>query len=141
MADVVEGERSLCRRDIVWETNFEPVAEVRGNDAHLRLMLSHLIRNALEALPLQGGTIRFSTSTDSRGWIVLEIGDDGQGMDNATLQRAVEPFFSTRPGHLGIGLSVANGIWRRHRGTLTILSHVGEGTRIRLCIEPVHKRA
>ena len=49
---------------------------------------------------------------------MLELRDSGQGMDEATLVRAVEPFFSTKPGHLGVGLSIANGIWRRHRGTL-----------------------
>jgi signal transduction histidine kinase len=57
-------------------------------------------------------------------------------MDEATLVRATEPFFSTRPGHLGVGLSIANGIWRRHRGTLSIRSQPDEGTQVRLCVEP-----
>ena len=99
-------------------------------------MLGHLLKNAYEAIPARGGTISLATSTDTRGWNVLEVRDSGHGMEPKTLERAVEPFFSTRPGHLGVGLSIANGIWRRHRGTLSIQSIPGEGTRIRLCVEP-----
>ncbi len=99
-------------------------------------MLGHLIANAYEAMPPGGGTVAVSTSTDARGWVVLELRDTGQGMDPETHVRAVEPFFSTKPGHLGVGLSIANGIWRRHRGTLSIRSQPGEGTQVRLCVEP-----
>jgi polar amino acid transport system substrate-binding protein len=99
-------------------------------------MILHLISNSYEAMPDRTGTIALSTATDARGWVVLELRDSGQGMDEATLTRATEPFFSTRPGHLGVGLSIANGIWRRHRGTLSIRSQPEEGTQIRLCVEP-----
>ena len=57
-------------------------------------------------------------------------------MDGEVLRQAVEPFFSTKPAHLGVGLSIANGIWRRHRGTLSIRSQPGEGTAVRLCVMP-----
>ena len=100
-------------------------------------MLGHLIDNAYEAMPGRKGTIALAPSTDARGWVVLELRDTGRGMDDETLVRAVEPFFSTKPGHLGVGLSIANGIWRRHRGTLSIRSQPGEGTAVRLCVEPI----
>ena len=74
---------------------------------------------------------------DGRGWVVLEIQDSGQGMTASVLERAVEPFFTTKPGQMGVGLSIANGIWRRHRGTLSLKSAPGEGTILRLCVEPV----
>jgi signal transduction histidine kinase len=134
-AEVVAAEAG-SRPAITWESELQPVAAIRGHEAQLRLMLAHLLENAREALPSNGGTIRVSTSTDSRGWNVLEIFDSGQGMQPGTLERAVEPFFSTKPGHLGIGLSIAHGIWRRHRGTLSIQTRRGEGTSIRLFVEP-----
>ncbi len=138
-AAVIDAERAGSRSEIAWESDLTPVAPICGHEGQLRSMLNHLIRNSREALPPSGGIIRVSTSTDSRGWIMLEIRDTGLGMDSATHQRAVEPFFSSRPGHLGVGLSIANGIWRRHRGTLSIHSHLGEGTVVRLCVEPVHE--
>ena len=136
-ARFVADEQSRARPEIVWETDLAPIPSIKGHEVQLHSMLWHLIQNAYDAIPARGGTLSVATSTDARGWNVLEVRDSGQGMDAATLERAVEPFFSTRPGHLGVGLSIANGIWRRHRGTISIQSGPGEGTRIRLCVEPV----
>jgi two-component system NtrC family sensor kinase len=119
-----------------WITELGTVPPIRGHSNQLRAMLGHLIGNAFEAMPQQEGTIWLSTSTDSRGWVVLELRDDGTGMENEIMVRAVEPFFSSKHGHLGVGLSIANGIWRRHRGTLSLRSQPGEGTVLRLCVEP-----
>ena len=55
-------------------------------------------------------------------------------MTEEVLEHAVEPFFSTKPDHPGIGLTVAKGIWRRHRGTLMIDSQPGQGTTVRLSV-------
>jgi signal transduction histidine kinase len=105
---------------------------------NLDTMLELLLNNALEAMAgLDSKRIAISTSVDSRGWVMLEIQDSGRGMEPEVLEQAVEPFFSTKGGHLGVGLSIANGIWRRHRGTLSLRSHPGEGTVVRLCVEPI----
>ena len=131
-----ERERERTRAGVVWELDLAPVAPIRGHETQLRSMLAQLVRNAYEAMPPGGGTVALSTSTDERGWNVLEVRDTGHGMESPARERAVEPFFSTRPGHLGVGLSIANGIWRRHRGTLSLHSQPGEGTRVRLCVDP-----
>jgi signal transduction histidine kinase len=135
VAEVV-AEQSRERPGVRWETDLAPLPPIRGHAAQLRAMILLLLANAYEAMPKGQGTITVSSATDSRGWNVLEIRDSGRGMEATTLERSVEPFFSTKPGHLGVGLSIANGIWRRHRGTLAIQSQPGEGTRIRLCVEP-----
>ena len=119
-ADFVAAEQAGPRPGIVWETDLAPVPAIKGHETQLLAMLAHLLQNAYDALPPEGGTVAISTATDARGWIVVEVRDSGQGMEAATLERAVEPFFSTRPGHLGVGLSIANGIWRRHRGTVSV---------------------
>jgi two-component system, NtrC family, sensor kinase len=136
VADAVSTERDRCRPDVDWAVDLEPVPPILGHPVQLRAMMHHLVTNACEAMPEEGGTISIRTSEDSRGWAVLEIQDTGPGMDSPTLERAIEPFFTTKPGHFGIGLSIANGIWRRHRGTLALLSRAGEGTTVRLCVEP-----
>jgi two-component system, NtrC family, sensor kinase len=136
VAEFVEAERLKAMPGIVYETSLTPIPPIKGHETQLRSMLAHLLQNAYDAMPAKGGAVSLATSTDNRGWNVLEVRDSGKGMEPSTLERAVEPFFSTRPGHLGVGLSIANGIWRRHRGTLSIQSMPGEGTRIRLCVEP-----
>lgn len=129
-------ERENSAQNIHWETDFRPVPLIQGHPEQLACMVVHLLKNALEAIGDAEGTISLSTGIDHRGWIVLEIRDSGVGMPPPVQERAVEPFFSTKPGHLGVGLSIAHGIWRRHRGTLAVSSSSGEGTRMRLCVEP-----
>ena len=100
-------------------------------------MLGYLLQNAREALPDGAGTIEISTYIDPRNWLVLAIRDTGCGMSPDVLSRANEPFFSTKPDRDGVGLTIAQGIWRRHRGSLSIDSRPGLGTTIRLSIGPI----
>lgn len=134
--EVVEAGRSNGRPEIEWVASLSPAPPIRGDAVQLRQMLDHLVANAVEAMPPTGGTITLATGKDERGWVVIEVRDDGHGLVPQVQERAVEPFFTTKPGHLGVGLSIANGIWRRHRGTLSIRGHAGEGARVRLCVEP-----
>lgn len=134
--DYVEARRPACRVGVELATDLSSVPPIRGHAEHLRTMLDLLVENALDAMPDAGGTITFRMSVDGRGWVNLEVADTGRGMTPTDLERAVEPFYSTKPGHLGVGLSVANGIWRRHRGTLSLKSEQGSGTTLRLCVEP-----
>ena len=100
-------------------------------------MLDHFLANAYEAMDGRPDrSIEMTTSVDNRGWVVLEIRDNGKGMTAEVQERAVEPFSTNKPGHIGVGLSIANGIWRRHKGTLSIKSVPDEGTTLRLCVDP-----
>jgi signal transduction histidine kinase len=136
VGDFVEG-RTAATSDVTWSTRLDPVPPILGRAEHLHSMLDRLVANALEAMEGSAErSITLSTSVDSRGWVMLEIRDSGRGMEPEVLEQAVEPFFSTKNGHIGVGLSIANGIWRRHRGTLSLRSRPGEGTVVRLCVEP-----
>ena len=123
-------------REVRWTASASPVPPILGHEANLRSMLDHLTANAIEAAGPGVLDIGVSTALDNRGWVVLEIRDNGLGMTPEVLERAVEPFYSTKTDHLGVGLSIANGIWRRHKGTLSVRTIRGEGTTIRLCVEP-----
>jgi len=137
VADYVEARSEANPSGITWSTHLDPVPPIRGQAGHLESMLDLLVANSLEAMTAGGEkAISFSTTLDSRGWVMLEVRDTGRGMGPEILEQAVEPFFSTKNGHLGVGLSIANGIWRRHRGTLSLRSQAGEGTTLRLCVEP-----
>lgn len=124
-----------------WSCSPTPVPPILGNADLLRTMLDNITTNCLDAT--EGGEvdIHLSTALDGRGWVVLDIRDTGGGMPIEVLERAVEPFFTTKPGRLGVGLSIANGIWRRHKGTLAVRSQVGEGTTVHLCVEPIRAPA
>jgi signal transduction histidine kinase len=65
-------------------------------------------------------------------YLELRVTDTGHGMDAATMQRALEPFFSTRPkgGGMGLGLSIAQSVLRSHQGALRIESAPDRGTTV-----------
>ncbi len=109
--------------------------------------LKALISNATEATDPNGRVIitTDNTSTDLGGrrvaldvppgeYIVVQVVDDGIGMDEDVLERAVDPFFSTKSAihHNGMGLSRVFGFVRRSRGHLEIDSDAGAGTTVRM---------
>jgi len=137
VADYVRERQQSGPSGITWSTDLAPIPPIRGHAPHLRSMLDHFLANSYEAMEGDGPkSISLATSVDARGWVVLEIRDTGRGMTPEVQERAVEPFYTTKNGHIGVGLSIGNGIWRRHKGTLAIRGVPGEGTTLRLCVEP-----
>lgn len=110
----------------------------------LEMALLNLSVNARDAM-LEGGTLRISASEDRismnhpsnlrpGSYIRLSVADTGVGMDEATLSRAVDPFFSTKGvgKGTGLGLSMAHGLASQLGGALTIQSHRGVGTNVEI---------
>jgi signal transduction histidine kinase len=126
---------------IDWILDLNPVPLIRGNAPQLGLLLGYLFENARDAMSGRAGAIAISTRVDARSWVIVEIRDSGCGMSEEVLKRATEPFFSTKPGRGGTGLTIAHGIWRRHRGALSLESRPGEGTTVRLAVEPASPAA
>ncbi len=136
IAELVEDEKRQGSPGIEWRLNAGAIPPIPGDRAQLRKMLARFVENARQALPAGSGTIEFSTQTDSRGWVIMTICDSGCGMSADVQRRAGEPFFTTKQDHSGVGLTIAQLIWRMHRGALSIESSPGAGTTVRLSILP-----
>lgn len=95
----------------------------------LRDALDALLENAADA----GATADVCVLAEP-GFAVLEISDDGPGMSPAALRRAAEPFFTTREGRAGLGLSTAAGVAESLGGRLELDSAPGRGTVARLVL-------
>jgi two-component system NtrC family sensor kinase len=134
--EVIESTKISASSGIDRVVNLSPIPSIAGDASRLQSMLRHLVQNAIEAMDGGSGSLSVTTQTDARGWAIIEIGDTGCGMSPAVLKQATEPFFSTKPDHPGIGLTIAQAIWRRHRGSLSIDSQPGRGTTIRLTFGP-----
>ena len=110
------------------EMDFEPgeISEVLALPAPLREVLVALILNAVEALP-GGGRVALRTWATPEA-VHCAVADSGKGLSDEVRHRALEPFFTTKgPRHQGLGLSMAYGIIRRHRGELEIPRDEGQG--------------
>ena len=98
----------------------------------IQTALMNIIQNALEAMP-QGGKITISAQTISQnGLIAVTINDTGTGMPPDMIEKACEPFFSTRQneGLRGLGLAIVRDIVKTHGGKMEIKSSLGQGTSI-----------
>jgi len=117
----------------VEETSGTPT--IMANESELREALINLIFNAADALP-SGGKITLRASrkgVDGSGSILVEVCDDGVGMDENTRSHCLEPFFTTKGVRgTGLGLAMVYGIAQRHRAELQVDSAIGEGTTIRI---------
>jgi signal transduction histidine kinase len=122
-----------------------PTALVEGDPTQLRQVVLNLVTNASEALGEGGGTIAVRTrnlgadrrlldelelGADGAGdaYVVLEVEDDGCGMDAETRARLFDPFFTTKLLGRGLGLAATLGIVRNHGGGIAIRSAPGEGS-------------
>lgn len=96
-----------------------------------RVVLDNLVSNACQATP-HGGTVQLSVRKDlfedGREAVAIDVVDRGHGMEAPVLQRAMHPFFTTRPSGTGLGLPIVQRIVEAHGGDLRLNSQPGTGT-------------
>src|SRR6059036_859118 len=121
----------------------EDAGVVEADPAAVKQILLHLVTNARDAMP-KGGTLHGEVRRARLGaadrplhawvepgsYVSVALSDTGAGMDAQTLARVFEPFFTTKPVGVGtgLGMSMAYGLVKQHRGYLHLYSEVGQGT-------------
>jgi signal transduction histidine kinase len=137
--DVVRNARSLIDNQIRKYTERFHVdldgglPPIKGNAQQLVQVLVNLIMNALEALPSKKKQISVSTTLDTvRNCAVIKVRDKGSGMPKKVMEKAFEPFYSTKlnKGGTGLGLAISNSIVKAHEGYMAIESNEGKGTTV-----------
>ena len=145
----IDGLTEMLQRSLgpMVEIGFEyqsDLAPVMVDPNQLELALLNLALNARDAMP-RGGRVTIAarrervTEATAGGlapgtYVCLSVGDTGIGMDEATLKRAAEPFFTTKgPGKgTGLGLSIVYGLTAQSGGATRLFSRPGEGTTVDL---------
>jgi len=107
-----------------------------------RLVFDNLVSNACQSMGESGVVEIRIDRAELLGQAAarIEIRDKGHGMEPQVLERALDPFFTTRPSGTGLGLPIVHRIIEAHGGELLIDSLEGEGTRV-VIIVPVHAPA
>ncbi len=152
---LVEGMLGLITRSVgpmievkVVASRATPAVNIDANQ--LEMALLNLAVNARDAMPA-GGTLTIAldhqliparTDLAPGAYVRISVLDNGQGMDSATLARAVEPFFSTKGigKGTGLGLSMVHGLANQSGGAFRLESQLGLGTKAELWL-PVANRA
>ncbi len=99
---------------------------ISGNGGELREALTNVVFNAIEAMP-QGGTLTVATGVRGNH-VFIEIRDTGVGMPPEVQEKVFQPFFTTKPDGMGLGLSLVYGTVKRHGGQIEIASQPNKGT-------------
>ncbi len=119
---------------------------VQADPAQLQQVVMNLVMNASESIHGSAGSVRVASRVEDveagggpslvgvegvapGRYVVLEVFDNGMGMDPTTLLRVFDPFFTTKSQGRGLGLAAVLGIVRGHKGGIRIESEPGKGTR------------
>lgn len=149
--------RAALPKNVTLSANAIPhLPAIDGDQGQIQQLLMNLIINAAEATSGAAGevvvttTLHYISEHDRHCWlytgqpltpgvhVVLEVRDNGCGMDAATLAKIFDPFFTTKLTGRGLGLASVLGIIRGHHAGLSVTSAPGVGTTFRIYF-PVSK--
>ena len=150
---LVDQHKSRAAAAVAWRVNLENrLFSASLNETKFTQAVEKILDNALEAVGPEG-TVSISTQNrdlaqpldDGRitlppgTYVCLEINDTGPGIPPDVLPQVVDPFFTTKRGHRGLGLAWAYGIVTNHGGSLALTSPSGQGTTVRIYL-PAHRK-
>ncbi len=160
LTEVVRDTLDSLRRQLAGniEVQFEvdeDAGVIEGDPVAVKQVLLHLVTNARDAMP-KGGTLHVEVRRARLGaadrplhawvepgsYVSVALSDTGVGMDAQTMARVFEPFFTTKPVGVGtgLGMSMAYGLVKQHRGYLHLYSEVGQGTTAKVYLPVVRDR-
>jgi|GEM_PF-1332138 len=106
-------------------------AEIVANSRKIKIALTNIILNAIEAMPLPKGVLKLTIKT-SNGRCLLQIEDNGCGISKDNLKRIFIPGFTHKPGGLGFGLGMTKSILQSNKSDVIVASKEGKWTRFTL---------
>ncbi len=134
LAPLLEEVATLFRNShpgIAWDVDIAPgLPEIRLDPEGLRRVFLNILTNAVEALEgLPGPAVRIAAALDPKaGTIRVEVRDNGPGLTPEERSRMFEPYFSSKKGGTGLGLTIVKSIVNDHQGFIRVLPHQPSGT-------------
>ena len=107
---------------------------VRMDQERLKQCILNLVKNSMEAMP-GGGEITLLSGISGE-YVYLEVKDRGCGMNESQMEKAFNPFFTTKEQGYGLGLAMIKKIVEEEGGKVGISSTEGQGTTVRICLRP-----
>ncbi len=154
LTDVIRREEEILKAAVVKTAHLEFVLDedipnMRGDSGEIQQVALNLVTNASESLESGYGTVRVSTGVcycnhamlskslfpekpQPQNMVFLEVADDGVGMENGAVDRLFDPFYTTKFLGRGLGMSVVHGVVKGHHGAITVDTHPGTGTTVRV---------
>ena len=115
----IQFNAQLSQSPVIFQADVELIEQV----------IINLVKNAIDAVKeAKPPTITISTQRTKQGKAILQVADNGQGIEQEMLEQIFVPFYTTKEEGSGIGLSLSRQIMQLHKGRISAQSVVGEGT-------------
>jgi len=119
---------SEAKREICFLVELSPdLPVIDADSSQLQQIFLNLLLNGIEAIP-EAGLITVRSSLDESGNIRIMIADNGKGFDEEAIQKAFQPFYTTKPKGNGLGLAITKRLVEQHHGVIELTSKKGEGS-------------
>jgi signal transduction histidine kinase len=123
----------LAHRKLDVVTEFgAPIPAVALDASRFEQAILNVILNAADAMPY-GGTLHVATRVDTSD-VIIDICDDGIGIDPSVVDRVFDPFVSTKRDGVGLGLVNTKAIIERHGGTIALTPRLPRGTAVHISL-------
>jgi len=123
--DSIKSSLSIQLVEVIKKFDAKP-SIINVDREHIQRVFLNIIVNSVEAMP-KGGTMTISSSIEE-DFLVVKIQDTGVGILEEDIIRIFDPFFSTKPMGVGLGLSIVYGIVVSHGGEISVESIWKKGT-------------
>jgi C4-dicarboxylate-specific signal transduction histidine kinase len=119
----------------------EGLPRLEGDRTQLQQVMLNLINNAVQAMSaadVESRELMIFTSKTDRDGIIVEVRDSGPGLDPANPERVFDAFYTTKPGGLGMGLSICRSIIEAHGGRLWASANMPRGATLQFTLPGRH---
>jgi len=127
----IEKQRIGVKRE------FQSLPIILMDREQMKQVALNLLLNAVQAMPKGGNLVLRGQNSEDGQWIQLSIQDSGIGISSEDMNKLFDPFFSTKEGGVGLGLSITHRIIDQHHGKIEVESTPGEGTLFTVWL-PIH---
>ncbi len=113
----------------------ESLGNIMADRGQIRQAVLNVIQNGVEAMP-EGGALRIRAGDDgeSAGYIGIFVEDEGNGVSPEEACKLFDPFYTTKPHGIGLGMSIVHRIITSHGGSIDFESSSGKGTTVRMML-------
>jgi signal transduction histidine kinase len=117
----------------------EQLPPIIGNEVQLQQVILNLVMNAIESThSVEPRVLSIKSETTENNGVCVSIADTGSGIDIANLNRIFKPMFTTKPGGMGMGLSICKSIIESHNGRIWVSANAPRGSAFHFEL-PVHQ--
>ncbi|WP_108669950.1 PAS domain-containing sensor histidine kinase [Peribacillus acanthi] len=131
--NVLHPQALLHNVQIILEDLVEDV-ELLCSPHQLKQVFVNFLKNAIESMP-NGGIVQITVRKAENKKVLITFKDEGTGIEENLLRHLGTPFYTTKDKGIGLGLTVSNKIIQEHNGSMSIESHVGKGTAVKVELE------